>query len=97
MFSKRFFFSAVAGTTLLLGLAGCGGSGGDNGVGSGTVAATPDTGAANDAAQSVVSDSFFARVLAIIADTSDTAEPRAIESTTAVTPEETQPQPQPVS
>lgn len=89
MSSKRFLFSAVAGTTLLLGLAGCGGSGGD----SGTVAATPGAGAANETAQSPASDSFFARVLAIIAGSSDTAEPQALESTTVSTPEDTQPQP----
>lgn len=89
MSSKRFLFGAVAGATLLLGLAGCGGSGGD----SGAIAASPGTGAGNGTAQPAAGDSFFARVLAIIAGTSDTAEPQAIESTTVSTPEDTQPEP----
>lgn len=89
MFSKRFLSRAIAGTAMLLGLAGCGGSGSDSGI----AATTPGTGASNDTMQSPATDAFLAKVLAIIAGTSDTAEPQAIESTTVSTPEDTQPQP----
>ena len=97
MLNKRFFFSAAAGTALVLGLAGCGGSDGDTGI----AAANPGTGAGagngtatpGNPEQPATNVSFVDRVLAIIGATSDTTEPQAIESVTVSTPDNTQPQP----
>ena len=74
--SKPIFFKAAALTLLTLGLAACGGS--DNFAG--------DPGGGGP-----VRDSFIAAVNGLIATTSDTIEPREIDSITATSPEDSEP------
>lgn len=89
MSSKMSFLGVAVAFSVATVLAGCGGS--DGGVSSATAAnAQP---ASNTPQQASGADAFISRVLAIIGNTSDTAEPIGIESITVTTPEDAQPVP----
>jgi len=78
MMSDRIFFKAAALSVLTLALAACGGSNDDNaGAGGGSGA---------------VQNSFFAIVSAVVALSSDDAEPRETDSITATSPEDSEAQ-----
>jgi len=77
--SHQLFFKGAAAAALALALGACGD--GDSTVGSG--------GAGGGGGQA--SDSFIAAVNAVIASTSETLEPREIESISVTSPEDTEP------
>jgi len=79
MMSHQLFFKGAAAAALALALVACGD--GDSTVGSG--------GAGGGGGQA--SDSFIAAVNAVIASTSETLEPREIESISVTSPEDTEP------
>jgi len=95
MRNKHSLISVIAAGTALLVLAGCGGGGGGG---------QPQVGASASAASGANADpralpgatpaaAFVAHVEAVIADTSETAEPRDVGSYQATTPESTEPLP----
>lgn len=71
--SDRIFFKAVALSVLTLAVAGCGDSGGNDVAAGGS--------------SSPMQDSFIAIVSAVVASSSDNAEPRETDSITATSPE----------
>ena len=71
MHVKLWLRPAMLAAALALGLAGCGGSNGDN----------------NGGEYSVQNDSFLSEVDKVIASTSETSDPREIDSINVTTPE----------
>lgn len=88
MTNSHLLAGAVATATVMMMLTGCGGS--DSAIGSGAVAG-PST--ATNTEQSTAGDTFLAKVRMLIASSSDTSQPDAIESVTITTPENTSPEP----
>ena len=78
--SHRIFFRLAGAALISLALAACGGSSGGNVVDSG-----------QGPGPAPAPDSFFVAVNAVIATTSETGEPREIDSITATAPESTEP------
>ena len=72
MHAKLWLRPAVLAAALALGLAGCGGGGNDDD---------------NGGAYSVQNDSFLSEVDKVIASTSETSEPREIDTITVTSPE----------
>lgn len=88
MLNKHILVDAALVTTLVIGLAACGGSS------SGDVAAVSTGAGAGTSTEQVPSgDSFVARVLAFITGTSETTEPQAVDGIPPSTPEDTEAQP----
>lgn len=75
---------------LILAMAGCGGGGGGNEAGGNAVSANS---AGANANQSAATDSFLSQIRNLIAGTSDTAEPVAVEASPAPMPDNTEPVP----
>jgi len=92
---KHCLISAIAAGTALLVLAGCGGSGrgGEPQVSASTSAASGANADPSSLPGAASADAFVARVEAVIADTSETAEPKDVGSYQATTPESTEPLP----
>jgi hypothetical protein len=92
MRNKHSLISAIAAGTALLVLAGCGG-GGEAQMGASPNAASGASADPRASAGATPADAFAAHVEAVIADTSETAEPRDVGSYQATTPESTEPSP----
>jgi hypothetical protein len=91
---RRYRLKAALAAGVLLAVAACGGGGSDSGqaaaAGSSATGAGNGSGAAGNNGQ-LASDSFFAKVVAVLGLSSDTTEPGAIDSITATTPDNTEP------
>jgi hypothetical protein len=103
MTSKRSVLSAASAILLMLALAGCGGGDGDfqtsatNSGGSsgsnGSGGSSGGSGGSGDQQGGSAPDAFINRVIAVINNTSETAEPENIDSVTATKPEDAEPVP----
>lgn len=85
MSRKYLLLGAPSAMALMLVFAGCGG-------GNGQTSGTRSTGvtAASNVAPAAESDAFIGSVRAVMADSSETAEPQAIESVVVTTPDDTE-------
>jgi hypothetical protein len=88
MTSKRSFLSSAPAIVLALSLAGCGGGDADM-----QTSATDFSGPSGTPQSGSSPDAFIDRVMAVISNTSETAEPEDIGSITATKPEDVEPVP----
>lgn len=90
---KHILLMAPAAALLAFAMAGCGGGDSGNGsTASGSGAASANS-TGNNTLQSAATDSFLSQIMNLIASTSDTAEPVAVDATPAPMPDNTEPVP----
>ena len=91
MSNKRSLLGSATAFCLVFVLVGC--SGGDGGMGSGSVKTNTTSATDNGQQAPTAADTFITRILAVINSTLETAEPVDIESITVTSPEDAEPVP----